>query len=177
MATKRIMATKRSVTKRGKSLSFISQVKSLQSCVRQDLTKLARCYPKVLTDVDRAIKSVSLALKKAKTKTTGKKKAVGGKMAVAKSRAVANALQRELNSLRTEKLAIQASMRTFSSQRNALQQLEKTWSRKLKAIGSTSPRRSVGSRGKAGSRKLARGGLRPAASAAMLAGHHAWGLQ
>jgi hypothetical protein len=167
------MATKRSIPK---SLSYISQVKSLQSCVRQDLTKLAKCYPKVLTDVDRAIKLVGLALKKAKATPAGKKKPARGKLATTKSRSTAITLQNKLNGLRSEKLAIQASLRKFSSQRNALQQLENAWPKTLKVTGSKS-RRSLKSKRKAGSRKLAKGGLRSGVSSALLSGHHAWGMQ
>jgi hypothetical protein len=170
------MATKRSIPKRGKSLSFISKVKSLQSCVRQDLAKLAKCYPTALTDVDRAIKSVSLALKKAKTSRTSKSKTASGKLAVTKARSTALALQKQLNGLRSEKLAIQASMRKFSSQRNALQQLEKSWPKTAK-VRSSKSRGTLKSTRKAGSRKLARGGLRSGVSTALLSGHHAWGMQ
>lgn len=175
MATKR-SNTKRSHSKRGKTLSFISQVKSLQSCVRQDLTKLAKCYPKVLTDVDRAIKNVTMALKKAKTNTIGKKKTVRSKLAVGKARSTAMSLQKQLTGLRSEKLAIQASMRKFSGQRNALQQLEKAWPKAVKVRGSKS-RRSMSSKRKAGTRKLARGGLRSGIMSASSSGHHAWALQ
>lgn len=174
MATKR-SSLKRSHSKRVKNLSFISQVKSLQSCVRQDLTKLAKCYPKVLTDVDRAIKNVTLALKKAKTNTTGKHKTVRNKLAVARARSTAMGLQKQLNGLRSEKLAIQVSMRKFSGQRNALQQLEKAWPKTLKVSGSKS-RRTMSSKRKAGTRKLARGGLRSGAVSALSSGHHAWSM-
>lgn len=169
------MATKRSHSKRGKTLSYISQVKSLQSCVRQDLTKLAKCYPKVLTDVDRAIKTVTLALKKAKINPTGKKKTVHSKLAIAKARTTALGLQKQLKGLRSEKLAIQASMRKFSGQRTALQQLEKAWPKTLKVSGSKS-RRSLSSKRKAGSRKLARGGLRSAVASGISSSHHAWSM-
>lgn len=168
------MATKRSNPKRSKTLSFISQVKSLQSCIRQDVSKLAKCYPRVLTDVDKSIKTVTLALKKAKTGTMGKKNTARSKLAIAKARSRATALQRQLNGLRSEKLAIQASMRKFSGQRNALQQLEKAWPKATKVSRSKS-RASMSSKRKAGTRKLARGGLRSGV-AALSSSHHAWSM-
>jgi hypothetical protein len=164
------MATKHRVTKKGKSSPFTAQISSIQSSIDQDLVKLARYYPKVLGDVDRSIKTVTLALKKAtKSKPAGRGKTKAGKMLPGKLKSSASiALEKKLRNLKAEKFGIQASFKKFLGQQKVLEQYERKWTKQLRSINNSA--------NISRSSKISRG-IRPVISSALVGGQHhsIWG--
>ncbi len=162
------MATKHRVTKRRISNPFTAQVNSIQSCIDQDLDKITKCYPKLLIDVDKAIKTVTFALKKTKSKPAGRGKTKAGKMLPGKLKSTASiasastALEKQLRSLRSEKLGIQASYKKLLGQKKVLKQFENTCTKQLRSINN-SARASNSSKFR---------GIRPVASSAFLGRQH-----
>jgi hypothetical protein len=122
-------SVKRTATPKAKTSGFSVQVRALESCLAADHAKLQKVYPKVLSDVEKAISHKAQELKKAKLKV---KPAKGSKTAANSLKTKANAagiviLEKGLDALKHEKSSLQAGHKKFVALHKAKQQVEKIW--------------------------------------------------
>ena len=120
-------SAKRTSTPKAKTSGFSVQVRALESCLAADHAKLQKIYPKVLSDVDKAIARKTQELKKAKSKAKPSK---GGKTPanVLKAKtAELTTLEKALDALKVEKSSLQTGHKKFTALHKANQQVEKIW--------------------------------------------------
>ncbi len=131
------MATKRAITSKAKATGFSAQIRQLETCWTQDQAKLEKIYPKVLADIDKAIKNAVQELKK----TQGKSKTTKATKSTARSAKIKPAdlaaLKKKLDSLKAEKALITSSHKKLLAQKKILQQFDKAWAKKLSATKKT----------------------------------------
>ncbi len=124
------MATKRATTSKAKASGFSAQIRQLETCRTQDQAKLEKIYPKVLADIDKAIKNAVQELKK----TQGKSKTTKATKSTARATKIKladlAALKKKLDSLKAEKSLITSSHKKLLAQKKVLQQFEKEWAKK-----------------------------------------------
>ncbi len=127
------MATKRATTSKAKATGISTQIRQLETCQIQDQAKLEKIYPKVLADLDKAIKNAAQELKK----TQGKSKTTKATKSTARSTKIKPAdlaaLKKKLDSLKAEKVLITSSHKKLLAQKKILQQFEKDWTKKSRA--------------------------------------------
>ena len=127
------MAIKRATMTKSKSAGFSKQIHILQNCLAQDLVQLEKIYPKVLADIDKAISGVKQEQKKSKAKAKPTKATKGAiRQAKAKPTNLAS-LEKQLDSLKSERTIIVSGHKKLLAQKKALQKFEKAWAKKSSA--------------------------------------------
>src|ERR1700738_2688600 len=103
------MATKRATTSKAKATGFSAQIRQLETCWTQDQAKLEKIYPKILADIDKAIKNADQELIKTKGKSKTAKVTKSNARSTKINQAYLATLEKKLDSLKTEKALITSS--------------------------------------------------------------------
>jgi hypothetical protein len=135
MSIKTKNTSKTAVKKTSKPASlFSTPLQDVERCIEKDYVYLTKAYPKVLSDVQRAIDRTTKILEKAKSQSK-KSKTLSRKTPTDKANfaAVVN-FTKELDTLKSDKSSLTAGYKRFSALQKVMRQFEKAWTKKMKAV-------------------------------------------